>query len=81
MNWRPLVYTSILLATKFYEDRFFKNIDVVNKLKIFDLASTNRYEHTFLDLMNFELSIRHEKLVEYFNWLVLYHNFIEEEWN
>ena len=79
MNWRPLVYTAILLATKFYEDRFFKNVDVVNKMKIFDLDSTNLYEHTFLDLIDFELHIRHEKLVEYFNWLVLYHNFIEDE--
>lgn len=56
VNWKPLVYISLLESIKFLEDNLFWNAEVVAKLKLFDLAATNRYEHLFLSLIEFELA-------------------------
>ena len=77
MNWRPLMFTSILIATKFYEDKYFWNIDVVERLKIFDIEHTNKYEHLLVRLLDFEFKIKQQKLEDYFKCLVLYQQYTE----
>ncbi len=44
-TWKPLVYTGLLLATKYWEDRYFWNIDAVNATGVFELEEVNRFEH------------------------------------
>lgn len=52
-NWRSIIYACTLVATKFWEDKYFWNIDVVRKLKIFDLKYTNKYENLIIGLTEF----------------------------
>jgi len=40
-NWRPILYIAIIISIKFLDDRYFWNVDVVNKLKLYDLEFTN----------------------------------------
>ena len=47
-NWRPIVYTCMIIATKYWEDKYFWNIDVVRKLKLFNLQYTNKYENIII---------------------------------
>ena len=43
-NWRPLLFTAILLASKFWEDICFWIIDYFEALHIYPLKSINRME-------------------------------------
>ena len=46
-NWKPLVFTATLLASKFWEDIIWYNVDFVDTLKIYSLKSINRLESEF----------------------------------
>ena len=56
-NWKPLVFTAILLASKFWEDINFWNIDYVETLEIFPLKSINRMESEFLSLCDYNIYV------------------------
>ncbi len=56
-NWKPLVFTSILLASKFWEDISFWNIDYYEHLYIYSLKSINRMESEFLSLCNYNIYV------------------------
>ena len=81
VNWKPLVYTAILLSVKFLEDNLFWNADVVAKLKLFDLQATNRYEHLFLSVIDFELAPAPQQFDDYFKWLLIYKQFVDKQKN
>ena len=63
VNWRPIVYSAMLLSTKYWEDYYFWNVDFVELLKLFPVQATNRMESTFLALCDYELYVS-EKLYE-----------------
>ena len=44
INWKPLLCTSILLASKFWEDINFWNVDYEDHLNLYDLKAINRME-------------------------------------
>lgn len=56
-NWRPLVFTSILLASKFWEDICFWNVDYEEGLNFYPLKSINRMESEFLSLCNYNMYV------------------------
>lgn len=64
------------MATKYWEDKYFWNIDVVEKIKVFDLKQTNKFENLFVLLLDFEFKVDNEIFEEYFKWLVLYQHYI-----
>lgn len=65
-NWRPLVFTSILLASKFWEDICFWNFDYVENLDLYPLKSVNRMESEFLSLCNYNIYVSAELYSEYY---------------
>ena len=75
-NWRSLVYTSIMLAIKYWDDNVYWNCQIVDKLQIFDLKTTSRFENLFLELIDFQLKVENEVFDEYYKWLVIYKQFI-----
>jgi len=44
INWKPLLFTAILLASKFWEDINFWNVDYEDHLNLYDLKAINRME-------------------------------------
>ena len=66
-NWRPLVFTSILLASKFWEDICYWNIDYCEGLNFYPLKSINRMESEFSSLCNYELYVSAELYHSYYN--------------
>lgn len=64
-NWRPLVFTAILLASKFWEDIIWYNIDFVETLGIYPLKSINRMESEFISLCNYNIYVSAEKYINY----------------
>ena len=79
MNWRPLIFTCFLIASKFWEDRYFWNVDVVEKLELFSLKDTNRYENLLACILDFEFAVSIETVQEYFKWLVLYQHYLKTQ--
>ena len=59
-NWKPLVFTATLLASKFWEDIIWYNVDFVENLGIYSLKSINRLEGEFLSLCNYNIYVSAE---------------------
>lgn len=66
LNWKPLVFTAILLASKFWEDINFWNIDYVDRLDLYPLKAINRMESEFLSLCNYNIYVSAELYVDYY---------------
>ena len=64
-NWKPLIFTAILLASKFWEDVIWYNIDFVEHLKMYSLRSINRLECEFLSLCDYNIYVSAEKYIQY----------------
>lgn len=60
-NWRPLVFTAILLASKFWEDIIWYNVDFVDNLELYNLKSINRLESEFISLCDYNIYVSAEK--------------------
>ena len=66
-NWRPMVFIAILLASKFWDDISFWNIDFVEALEIFALKQVNRLESEFLSLCAYNIFVSAECYLMYRN--------------
>ena len=73
------MYISLIISIKWLDDRYYWNSDVCDKLTLFDVQATNKYEHLFLNLLDFKMSVHHSKFDSYYKWLLLYSKFIEQE--
>ena len=66
-NWRPLLFTSILLASKFWEDISFWNVDYSDALNFYPLKSINRMESEFLSLCNYDVCVSKHLYEQYYD--------------
>ena len=67
INWRPLLFTAILLASKFWEDISFWNVDYEDQLDCYPLKSINRMENEFISLCDYNIYVSAEKYTMYQN--------------
>ena len=65
-NWKPLLFTAILLASKFWEDINFWNVDYVDALSIYNLKSINRMESEFVSLCEYNLFVSADLYAQYY---------------
>jgi len=65
VNWRPLLFTAILLASKFWEDVNFWNVDYADNLNLYPLKSINRMESEFISLCDYNIYVSAEKYIQY----------------
>jgi hypothetical protein len=65
-NWKPLLFTGILLASKFWEDINFWNVDYVDALRIYNLKSINRMESEFVSLCEYNLFVSADLYTQYY---------------
>ena len=65
INWKPLVFTAIVLASKFWDDISFWNIDYVETLEIYGLKEINRMESEFLSLCDYNIYVSAEAYISY----------------
>lgn len=77
-NWKPLIYTAVIMATKYWDDKYYWNVDVVNRLQMFDLQSMNKWENMFLEILQFNFYFSPKEFNSYFKWLIIYNKFIEK---
>jgi Cyclin len=65
INYKPLIFTAILLASKFWEDINFWNVDYVDGLDLYPLKSINRMESEFISLCDYNIYVSAEKYIMY----------------
>ncbi len=65
-NWKPIVFTGLLLASKFWEDLSFWNIDFTEVDDLYDLDAVNTLESEFLVLINYNLFVSPQMYASYF---------------
>ena len=70
INWRPIVYTALLLASKYWEDYYFWNVDFAETLRLYPVHATNRLESTFLALCNYELYVSESLYERYYTKII-----------
>ena len=78
INWKPIVYTAMLLAAKYWEDYYFWNVDFVEALRFYPVKATNRLESTFLALCDYELFVP-ESLYDKYYKVIIGHKDKKEE--
>ena len=66
----------MILAVKYWDDRVMVNSQIVDKLKVFDIKATNKFENLFLQLIGFKLKVDNELFDHYYKWLVVYNQFV-----
>ena len=57
MNWKPIVFMGILLASKFWEDLNFWNVDFQGIGQTYTLEGINQIESIFLSLWQYNLFV------------------------
>lgn len=73
-NWKPLLFTAILLASKFWEDINFWNVDYVDQLNLYPLKSINRMESEFVSLCEYNLFVSAALYTQYYVAVREYNN-------
>jgi len=65
-NWRPLVFTAVLLATKVWEDYSVWNVDYVDIFPGLEVESINNLEREFLHRICFNLVLSQSIYARYY---------------
>lgn len=66
MNWKPLVFIGILLASKFWEDLNFWNVDFLGVGQSYTLEGINQMESEFLGLCEYNLFVSASLYARYY---------------
>jgi hypothetical protein len=56
-NWRPIVYTSLIMSIKYQEDLQIKNKLIYQALELFDPAQMHYWMHIFSVLIDYNFHI------------------------
>lgn len=64
-NWRPLILTSIILASKYWEDCGFWNYDFLDFVN-YPIRSVNVMESKFINLLEYDVYVNPHTYVEYY---------------
>ncbi len=65
-NWKPIFFTAILLASKFWEDINFWNVDYADGLNYYPLKAINRLECEFVAMCEYHLFVSAELYTKYY---------------
>ncbi|KAL8454065.1 hypothetical protein Emed_000563 [Eimeria media] len=65
-NWRPVVFTSLLIAQKVWDDQLLSNATFARIYPFFTRDEMNRLEATFLDLLHFEVVVKPSTYAKYY---------------
>ncbi|XP_026191571.1 cyclin-Y-like protein 1 [Cyclospora cayetanensis] len=80
-NWRPIIFTALLIAQKVWDDKLLSNASFAFIYPFFTREEINKLEATFLDLLHFEVVVRPSIYAMYYFELRAVHenpaNFLE----
>lgn len=65
-NWRPIVYTSLMLASKVWEDATVLNADYAVEVPNYSLYALMKLESAFLGICRFDMYVTDQIYEKYF---------------
>ena len=65
-NWRPLVFISIMVAQKMWDDKYLSNADFSYIYPFFDIQQVNELEMKFLELIQYNTHIKFSIYTKYY---------------
>jgi len=65
-NWRRIVFGSILIATKVWEDESVWNVDFLDLFPLLTLIDLNNLENRFMELLKFNVLIIGSEYAKYY---------------
>ena len=65
-NWRPLILSSLLVAQKVWDDRYLSNDDFAYIYPFFVTEEINRLEQKFLDLIQYNVTVKASLYAKYY---------------
>lgn len=65
-NWRPLVFISLIVAQKVWDDRYLGNLDFAYIYPFFTLEEVNQLEAKFLSLLQFNVVVKPSTYAKYY---------------
>lgn len=71
-NWRPVVFTSLILSLKYQDDWNLQNVVIWNLLKIFDTKQMHNWMNTFCVLLDYRFNVTDIEINKYQKSLVIY---------
>lgn len=65
-NWRPLIFISIMVAQKMWDDKYLSNADFSYIYPFFDTKQVNELEMKFLELIQYNTHIKFSIYAKYY---------------
>lgn len=65
-NWRPLVFISLMIAQKMWDDKYLSNADFSYIYPFFDTKQVNELEMKFLELIQYNTHIKFSIYTKYY---------------
>jgi len=78
-NWRPIVYSALLIASKVWEDICISNIDFTWVYPCYPISSTNTLESLFANSLHWCLYISPEEYSDYYFYLKSFNHSFEKK--
>jgi len=66
VNWRRIVFSAIMLATKVWEDESVWNVDFLDVFPLLTIIDLNNLENRFLELLQFNVIITGSEYAKYY---------------
>jgi hypothetical protein len=66
VNWKQLLFTALLMASKTWDDDSFENHHIVRVLTLYSLRQINQMECVFLTLIDYSLVLRGSDYAKYY---------------
>lgn len=76
-NWKNMLFTCLVTAAKFLEDRIFFNSDIADQVDFISLEDLNTFQHIIIGMLDFDILDSTNEFPSYVKWLVVYKKFIE----
>lgn len=78
-NWKPILFTALVLSIKYQEDLMINNIQIYHALRMFSVSQINMWMKLFTVLLDFRLHVNQEEFNSYFKWLIIYSKIKERQ--
>ena len=66
MNWKKLIFTSLILASKVWDDESYENTHFARAFTMYELRTINDMERVFLDLVDYNVHVIGSEYAKYY---------------
>ena len=65
-NWKRILFITLVLANKVWDDESYENVNFANVFTIFSLREINAFEMTLLGLIDYNVGVKNSEYAKYY---------------